>query len=730
MSRSPEGRRPPHPDTPATGSAPEPSPPCGSGGTAKIQAHHRARLAIVYVRQSTPQQVLEHRESTRRQYALADYAVALGWPRERVLVIDEDQGQSGKNADSRAGFQRLLAEVTLDHAGIVLGLEMSRLARSCKDCHQLIEVCAVFRTLLGDQDGLYDANDPNDRLLLGLKGTISEVELHTLRGRLERGRLNKAQRGELFYSVPMGYLLTPAGVEFDPDEQVRDVVRLIFDKFDELGSARAVLGYLLEHDIRLGFRLRRGPRRGQLDWRRPRMSSLLDVLHHPLYAGVYTHGRCTIDPRRKVPGRPSSGRVKVPLNECKVVQHDRVPAYISWQRYVANQQRLTDNLNRPTTPGSPRSGNCLLAGLVVCGRCGYRMQVQYRRDGRPAYRCIWARYEGHKGLGCPPLLAAVLDDTVAACVLAALEPAAVELSLQAVAAMDQEWQRLDRHWQQQLQRTRYEAEEAERRYRLVDAANRLVASTLEQRWEQALRTQRQRQEDYDRWQREKAVELSEQERSRLKSLAANIPALWQAAATTMAQRKEIVRCLVQRVVATVEGDSERVAVAIHWEGGLVSETVACRPVVHYEQRSDYEELNRRIVQWWEEGHSAAVIATRLNAEGWRPLRGGEEFNAGQVRSWLRRGGRSEASRGILEPHGEHWRLRDLARTLPVDRATLRAWVRRGWVQATKHGGQGRWTVWADEAELGRLRQLRAYMQEHPGVAAPAELTSPRKPRKR
>jgi DNA invertase Pin-like site-specific DNA recombinase len=291
--------------------------------SSKIQSQHLEGLAIVYIRQSSPQQVLEHRESTLRQYGLVDYAIALGWLAERVLVIDDDQGHSGKYLEDRAGFQRILAEVGLDHVGIVLGLEMSRLARSDKDWHHLIEVCGIFGTLLADQDGVYDAADPNDRLLLGLKGTISSVELQTMKNRLEKGKLNKALRGELFLDVPVGYVKLPTGaLALDPDEQVRAVVRLIFETFEELGSLSAVFRYLLRHGIRLGIRPHDGPNRGELEWRRPCLTTLYRILHHPFYAGTYAYGRCLADRKRQNARGGRRARKCVSIDEWKVRLQD------------------------------------------------------------------------------------------------------------------------------------------------------------------------------------------------------------------------------------------------------------------------------------------------------------------------------------------------------------------------------------------------------------------------
>ena len=287
--------------------------------SAKIRDRHWERLAIVYVRQSSPHQVLENRESRERQYALAKLAQQFGWPADRVLVIDEDQGLSGKFSENRSGFRRLLTEVTLDHAGLVLGLELSRLARSCKDWHHLVEVCAVFDTLLYDQDGVYNANDSNDRLLLGMKGAMSEYELITLRNRLERGRDNKAARGELFLHLPIGYIKSPSGEPIqEPDEQARGVAQLVFDKFEELGTVWRVFCYLKRNKIQFGYRCLRGPRRGQLEWRRPTHNRNLAMLRHPIYAGAYRYAHRRQDPRKRLPGRPGTG-VRFNSSESRVL---------------------------------------------------------------------------------------------------------------------------------------------------------------------------------------------------------------------------------------------------------------------------------------------------------------------------------------------------------------------------------------------------------------------------
>jgi DNA invertase Pin-like site-specific DNA recombinase len=426
----------------------------GLRSASKIRDVHLDRLAIVYVRQSSPQQVLENRESRERQYALAQFAQRLGWLAERVVIIDEDQGQSGKSADNRSGFQRLMTEVSLNHVGIVLGLELSRLSRSNKDWHQLIDVCGIFHTLLCDQDGVYDALDSNDRLLLGMKGAMSEFELVTLRNRLLRGSRNKAERGELFLSVPLGYFKMSTGeIVQEPDEQARGMIRLVFDKFDELGSAYAVFRYLVVNNLQLGFRRQRGGRIGELEWKPASATRILSIFRHPIYAGAYAYGLHRAGARNPVTGRTTGGKWFVPPEELPVLLHGRLPAYISWDQYLANQQRLQQNRSLHDTRGAPRRGEALLPGLVVCGKCGHHMSTKYPGDKKPSYHCgeYWRLALNEP---CGRIAAATLDDLVAHEVLRALEPAALELSLRAIENVEQERKRLHDQWRQTLERAR------------------------------------------------------------------------------------------------------------------------------------------------------------------------------------------------------------------------------------------------------------------------------------
>jgi DNA invertase Pin-like site-specific DNA recombinase len=700
------------------------SPLSGRVPSSKIRSAHLEKLAVVYIRQSSPQQVLENRESTARQYAFAEHAVALGWPRDRVLIIDEDLGKSGRTAEGRSGFQRLVTEVTLHHVGLVLGLEMSRLARSSRDWHNLFEMCALCDTLLADEDGVYDPNDPNDRLLLGLKGIMSEMELHMMRNRLGRGRDNKAGRGELFHSVPMGYVILPTGeVEFDPDEQARFVVKLVFDKFQELGSIYGMFHWLIQHDIQLPIRPRTGPKKGQLEWRRPSIPTLAQMLRHPIYAGAYAYGRRPAAPNgRSTPGKRY--RPWVPMEQWKVLIKDRLPAYITWDQYLKNRDRVEQNRNGPGSPGVPRDGAALLPGVLVCGNCGRHMQASYHANGMAQYACNRQYVEATEPR-CYGLAAREIDDLVARQVLLALEPAAIALSLRARGDIEQERERLEKHWRQRRQRARYDVELAERRYQAVDPANRLVAATLERRWEEALGEERQLQEEYDRFAREAPAQLSDEERERIEALARDIPALWDAPRTTNADRKQMLRCLVERVVVHVRCDSELVDVTIHWAGGYESRHEIVRPVATYAQLRDFERLMDRVVELRRAGHTAPEIAESLNAEGFYPPKRRGEFTTPVVHQLLKRRGLIGNERSHGELLGRHeWWLTDLARELQMSHLKLRDWAVRGWVHSRKTPIQGRWILWADQDEVTRLRKLLAESRRGANAYA-SELRTPK-----
>jgi DNA invertase Pin-like site-specific DNA recombinase len=699
----------------------------------KITDEHLRRLAIVYVRQSTQHQILEHRESTARQYALADRAVALGWRAATVEVIDEDQGRSGSSAEGRNGFQRLLAEVSSDRVGLILGLEMSRLARSCKDWHALLELCAIYRTLLADADGLYDPSQYNDRLLLGLKGTMSEAELHILKSRLQQGMWNKARRGEVLNHAPTGFVRTIASdFVIDPDEQVQTVMRLLFEQFRRRGSVSGLLRWLVRNDVKLPIRPHCGPNRGALEWRRPNRVTLLNILHHPIYAGAYRWGHREVDARKKVPGRPATGRTCNAHDECRVLIRDRFPAYITWEEFEDNQRRLRENSRLSKVLAAPRHGPSVLAGLVICGRCGHSMLVAYTNtSGQRTLRYSCQRDAIDYGADrCQSLSGAVLESFVVERLLQAVSPASLELSVAATEDIERERKQLDDHWQQRLARSRYEVEQARRQYATVDPEHRLVARELERRWEEALRADEQLRPGYVRFKRDFPTQLSPHERDQILALSQDLPGLWHADTTTPEDRQTVARLLLERVTVTVEGNTDRVEIELRWAGGFVSRHSLYRPVQTYEQLSAYDELVARIDVLRAERKTLPEVAATLNTEGFHPPKRSPYFTKGILSGFLRERGVRTGSRPesmIVEQHlqANEWWLADLAAKLSMPIATLHRWQRVGWVNSRKvTAAGGRWAIYADAEELLRLRRLRDSHRGWP-QPYPTELITPK-----
>lgn len=674
----------------------------------KIGSRHRERLAVVYVRQSSPYQVQHNQESTRLQYSLEAMARKLGWEAERVLVLDEDLATSGSSAAGRQDFQRLLAEVALDHVGIILGLEMSRIARSNKDWHQLLELCARFGTLIADLDGLYDPSQYNDRLLLGLKGTMSEAELHILRQRLLQGKLQKARRGELRKPVPSGYLLQASGeVVLDPDESVRAVVHFIFEQFERLGTAHAVLRAMVAQGLQIGVRRRTGADRGGLEWHRPHRNMVINMLRNPIYAGAYVYGRRQTDPRRQQPGRPATGRTPlVEAADWQACVRDRFPAYISWEQFERNQARLRAN-RKQTTAGAARNGIALLQGLIKCGHCNLRMSVQYLSSkGRvyPRYICSQEACH-HGGHVCTNISGTCVDRAVTALALAALSPAALDISVRVCADLEQQRAQQEALWQQRLERARYDAERAARQYKSVEPENRLVARTLERAWEDALRAERDVREAYERHAQQTPHHLTTEDLAAIRALATDLPALWYAPTTTPADRKTVLRLLIDHVVVTAEPTTAWMDLVVHWAGGHQTSQRLRRPVHKLAKTGDKDALMATIHDLRRKGLTAERIAEQLNADGWITPTQRNHFNGRLVRAMLYRYG--TIPRGPKPPprNAENaWWLADLARELKMPVVTLHGWLRRGLVQGRRIDGQ--WAVIADKAELRRLCKLR------------------------
>jgi hypothetical protein len=560
---------------------------------------------------------------------------------------------------------------------------------------------------------------------------MSEAELHILRSRMYQGLLNKARRGEVYNHPPAGYVKLPAGVfALDPDEQVQNVIHMIFDVFDRVGTIHGVLRYLVKHGIRMPIRPHAGPNRGQLEWHRPNRVTLQNLLRRPIYAGYYRWGHRAVDPRRRVAGRPGTGRTVRPPKECLVLLEDRCPSYITVARFWSNQQRLDSNRARVESLGAVRQGPSLLGGLLVCGRCGHRLLVQYTNAGTGLrYSCLRDAIE-YGETPCQSLSGQRLDAFVSQQVLTVLEPVALELHLAAAADVEQERQRLHRHWQQQLERARYQTDRASRHYHAVEPENRLVGRELERRWEDALREQRRLEEEYDRFARDQPATLSAAEREQIRSLAQAIPALWHATTTTSADRQRLVRFLIERIELQVHGATDQVEVTIHWSGGFVSQHTLVRAVQSYEQLANYAQLRARIDELRGQGQTAAEVAECLNREGFHPPKRARRFTKEMVAGFLSKGGRSGPRPRALSAQGMlrrgEWLLTDLARELQMPSATLHRWRKVGWVQARKLPVRGgHWAIYATASELKRLTRLRKYQRARRDQPIPAVLTTPK-----
>ena len=543
----------------------------------KVSADHLRRDAFLYVRQSSLRQVFENTESNKRQYALRDRAVSLGWPIERIHTIDSDLGVSGANAENRDGFQHLVSEVALGHAGIVLGLEVSRLARNNADWHRLLELAALTCTLILDEDGVYDPANFNDRLLLGLKGTMSEAELHVIKARLLGGQRNKARRGELEMQLPIGLAYNAAGaVVLDPDQQIQQSVRLLFDTFREIGSATAVVRRFLREGIRFPRRIRRGIGKGDIVWGVIEHCRVIQILHNPRYAGAYVYGR-TRGVRKA--DLKSTTQLKVSRENWQVLIRDAHPGYISWDEFERNEQTLRENVAgwSPTGRGRmPREGTALLQGRLICGRCGARMRVRYqkiRTTLAPYYICT-EEVVRRAGTTCQSIRGRDIDAAISTLLLETVAPAALEVAMAVHDEIAGRIRQADQLRTSQLERARYEAELARRRYLKVDPDNRLVADSLEADWNARLRSLDTLQQEHERQRKADQGLLTEQARSRILALSTDFPRVWNDERTAPLERKRMAALLIEDITLLRE---ERVSIHVRFRGGQTTSLMIDRP---------------------------------------------------------------------------------------------------------------------------------------------------------
>jgi DNA invertase Pin-like site-specific DNA recombinase len=647
----------------------------------KIRADHLQRNAYLYVRQSSVRQVYEHAESTKRQYALADRAVALGWTRQNIITIDCDLGQSGSSVANRDGFKKLVAEVGMGHAGIVIGIEVSRLARNSSDWHRLLEICALSETLILDEDGLYDSNDFNDRLVLGLKGTMSEAELHYLKARMWGGRLAKAKRGELKTAIPVGFVHAEDGaVMLDPDRHVQQALRTFFDTFEKKRSARGVLRSFREHEILFPSRVLTGPHQGELVWGPLQYTRAIQVLHNPHYAGVFSYGR--IKTRRTPEGKAKY--THMPPDKWHAYIRDAHAAYISFERWEENQKIIAANAQAygaDRRSGPPREGPALLQGLILCGKCGRRMHVRYhershRLEG--TYRCEQkTRNSGQSPCQC--INGTAIDRAVAELLLRSFTPAAVELAFQIQQELRQRGEAIELMRRQHVQGLEYEATIARRRYMQVDPDHRLVADTLEADWNMKLRAVQEAQQDYERQSQTDSHMLAEKERNQIISLAADFPALWNNPKTSHRDRKRIVRHLAEDVTVTKATDRS-IVVQVRFRGGATETLTIDAPMSAVELFRTSRQTIDRIDALLDSYHDSGVAAV-LNAEGCRGARG-MAFSCASIGNIRRKHGLRSFTDRL---HAQNlFTVNEIARKLDVSPGKAFAWAKKGILDAKLH----------------------------------------------
>jgi DNA invertase Pin-like site-specific DNA recombinase len=593
----------------------------------KITAQHLERDAYLYVRQSTARQVLENTESTQRQYALRDRAVALGWPLERIHVLDCDLGKSGSQSAGRDGFQKLVGEVALGKAGLVMGLEVSRLARNSADWHRLIELCSLAGALILDEDGIYDPANFNDRLLLGLKGTMSEAELHFLKARMRGGMLNKARRGELQMRPPIGLVYRDDGVlVLDPDSEVQAAMRLVFETFERTGSAMQTAKLFREQGLRFPRRIRKGVDKGDLHWVAAGHSRILQVLHNPRYGGAFVYGRVRC--RRLPDGKHST--TKVPRSQWQFVIPDVHVGYISWQQFEANQKRLADNalgFGGARKAGPAREGPALLQGRVLCGVCGERMSIHYSLSYQqvvPTYVCQQASVKRAEKV-CQRVPGSVVDRAIGNLLLELMQPMTLQVALavqQEVEARVNESQALRR---KHVERAQYEAELARRRYMQVDPENRLVADSLEAEWNSKLRVLAEAQQQYDEQNQKQRLLVDAQTSEQLLSLAADFPRVWNDPEVEPRERKRIVRLLIEDVTLI---NGETIQVHVRLRGGATRSLTLVKPLPIAQIRKTKAEVVREIDALLEH-YCDREVAEVLNQKGRRTWQD-EPFNLKKI----------------------------------------------------------------------------------------------------
>jgi len=673
----------------------------------KIADQHLQKPAYVYLRQSSMAQVRNHQESTERQYALKDKAIEMGWSPSSIRILDRDLGVSGAQMTGREDFKALVADVSMGLVGAVFALEASRLARSSADWHRLLELCSLTDTLIIDADGCYDMADFNDLLILGIKGTMSQAELHFLRVRLQGGKLNKAKKGELRFPLPVGFCYDDQRrIVIDPDQEVQGAVRLLFATFRRCGSAYGVVHHFARHGIRFPKRSYGGIWDGRLIWGRLSEERVRGALKNPSYAGLYAFGRYHYRKQISADGQIRSKMSVVPMSSWTVTIQNHHEAYISWEEFLENQnilQRNQTNGEETILSGAAREGLALLQGLLLCGNCGRRLSTRYKGNGGlyPMYECNWLRREGLATRSCLNVRCDLLDNAISQRVLAALQPAQLQIAIAALQELQQRDEATTRQWRMRIERTQYEAQLAQKRYEEVDPSNRLVSATLERRWNDALVQLEEIQQKYTEYIRTKGRAVTPEQQAKILSLAQDIPRLWKSPSTQAKDRKRMLRLLVNDITIQKTSQPKQLSVNIRWHGGSTeSITVDLPPSIGDQMRYPNEIVQR--VRKLAAGLHDDQIAETLNAAQLRSSTG-KPFNVSMIK-WIRYKHEIPGAPSKL-PH--EISVQETAERFGVSIHVVYYWIERGLVEARKrNNGSPYWITLSPQKE----KELRDWVR--------------------
>ena len=681
----------------------------------KITPAHQSKPAYIYVRQSTLAQVRHNHESTERQYALQDKALAMGWPQRSIRVLDRDLGLSGAQSTCREDFKTLVADVSMGQVGAVFALEVSRLARSNLDWHRLLELCALTHTLVIDADGCYDPGDFNDGLLLGLKGTMAQAELHFLRGRLLGGKLNKAQKGELRFPLPVGFCYDDQGrTVVDPDDEVRGAVQLVFRLFQETGSAYAVIQRFAHDGLRFPKRAYGGAWAGKLIWGRLSHARVLSLIRNPSYAGTYVFGRYQYARSITPEGEVRKNMRAVPMPDWRVHLREHHEGYITVEEFEQNQQRLANNRTNgegTVLSGAAREGLALLQGLLLCSTCGRALTVRYQGNGGiyPIYECNWRRREGLATKNCITVRTDLLDDAICDEVFKALKPAELELALAALNELEQRDQAIMRQWQMRIERAEYECALAERRYEEVDPSNRLVAASLERRWNAALLHLNEIKAQAVTFQNQKARVVSAEQKTKILALARDLPRVWRAPTTQPKDRKRMLRLLIRDITVEKLACTRQVVLHVRWQGGACSDTTLALPIPIADRLRYPPPIVERVRELSHQLSDPQIVQT-LNQQGLLSSRG-LPFTLAMIK-WIRY--RYGIPSVCLMRPGEIT-VQQLAERLAVSIHVVHYWIKHGVIEARQLDGRGPWWITITDEQEQQLRdrvRTSAHLKDH------------------